>query len=361
MNRRRFLRTSLAGAASLPMLGAALRRPAPTPATTPSNRAEGPPILSCYYLLAHAYTCVPRQIAEDFAWMRGVGVANVAVSILEQDPEHTPRNLDHLFNAAQRAGLGVIAVPSRWGGLVAGAPKVPSAFAASHFDTLVRTREGGYYTSPTFGPMCSVYHEATYGFMAGMLERVLQWPFAALTWDEIKAYERPDYSPSAQQALAPAPDRAAAHRTAVSDFFGRLNAHAKALRPELTTMAMLYANSGEATLSSAAQMAGLDCLGTDGRPWGVADGGTDEQAGKALLGGPGELTLTIARRYGKKSYCLIENHNLATEDYPLLERRLPEVLALGFDHILFYYYPRNLAHPERVMGIFETHLKAFRR
>lgn len=353
MNRRRFLHTSLMGTAVAAMAHNT------GGATSPQ---EGPqahvPELTCYYLLAHAYTCVPRHIAEDFSWMRDAGVSRVAISVLEQDPEHSPHNLDHLFTQAQRMGLQLIAIPSRWGGLVAGAPKVPSAYAASHFHTLVHRPDGQIYASPSFGPMCSIYHPDTLVFMKDMLRAVLKWPFSAVTWDEIKAYERPDYSPAAQAALGTDPGREQRHYAAVSAFFGELNKAIAALRPGTRTMAMLYANSGTAILSQAAQMPHLDYLGTDGRPWHATDGGTDEQHGKVLLGGPGQLTLDLAAQHGKKSYCLIENHNLATADYALLDRRLPEVLRLGFDQIMFYYYPRNLERPEETMAIFQKHLKA---
>ena len=37
------------------------------------------------------------------------------------------------------------------------------------------------------------------------------------------------------------------------------------------------------------------------------------------------------------------------------------VLALGAEHLIYYYYPRNLEDPDRVMGIMAKHLKGRRK
>lgn len=354
MDRRAFLSTGLMASAAAALVPRALRAHADQPGT---NSSRGERI--AYYYRAHTYTCVPRHIREDFAWMRDVGTTAVGITLLEQDLEHIPYNLDILFAEAQRVGLKVLGVPSRWGALVAGAPKVPSAFACSHFDTLVRRKNGDYFTNATFGPMCSVYHPETLAFVTDGLDRMLgRWPFAMLLWDEVKAYHVLDYSPAARAALGERVGDRAAHLQGVTDFFTRANAHIKQKHPQVRTMLMLYANIESDILASAATCGQLDAIGIDGRPWPAGAGGQDEQPGKVLIGPPAERLFAQAHAAGKQSFALIENHNMRTADYALLDRYLPEVLALPYEHLIYYYYPRNLERPDEQMALMRTHLRA---
>jgi len=78
----------------------------------------------------------------------------------------------------------------------------------------------------------------------------------------------------------------------------------------------------------------------------------------ADVGENGERFLAAAKQQNKKSVWLIENHNLKAADIPLLDKRLPEVLAAGADQLIYYYYPRNLQSPDRIMACFKRHLLA---
>ena len=72
----------------------------------------------------------------------------------------------------------------------------------------------------------------------------------------------------------------------------------------------------------------------------------------------GERFLWAAEKYGKNSLWLIENHNMALTDLPIMEVRLPEVLAKDVDHLIYYYYPRNLEDPDKIMDVIAVHLRA---
>src|SRR5262249_44525488 len=111
MDRRQFLENSLAIAIS----GQADRQPA---------RGRSRMKVAAYYLAAHIYTSVPRHIREDMAWMADKGTNYVCVSVLEQDLFAAYENQELIVEEAGRVGMQVLAVPSRWGGLTAGAPKV---------------------------------------------------------------------------------------------------------------------------------------------------------------------------------------------------------------------------------------------
>ena len=39
-----------------------------------------------------------------------------------------------------------------------------------------------------------------------------------------------------------------------------------------------------------------------------------------------------------------------------MDKRLPEVLSLGAEHMIYYYYPRSLEDPDANMAIIAKHL-----
>lgn len=44
-------------------------------------------------------------------------------------------------------------------------------------------------------------------------------------------------------------------------------------------------------------------------------------------------------------------------DLPILEKRLPEVLSKPVDHMIYYYYPRNVEDPDKIMGVIAENLR----
>jgi len=84
------------------------------------------PLLSAYYQRAHMYTIVPPHVREDLKCMAGIGTNVVCIAILEQDLFAAVDNVTLISDEAAKAGMKVFTIASRWGGLVAGSPKVPS-------------------------------------------------------------------------------------------------------------------------------------------------------------------------------------------------------------------------------------------
>ncbi len=70
--------------------------------------------------------------------------------------------------------------------------------------------------------------------------------------------------------------------------------------------------------------------------------------------------LDAARANSKGGMILVETHDLPEQMYEHVDRNLPEVLALGAEHLAYYYYPRNVDDPERLMRIMARHLKGLR-
>ncbi len=313
-------------------------------------------MLSAYYFRQHMYTLVPRYVREDMAWLADVGTDAVAIAILEQDFWASDYNVRFIADEAHRAGMKVLAVPSRWAGVVAGSPKVPSTFSAQHPETLVLDADGQPHKTAVSGVLSSVFHPATEQFMRESVDTLLtQWPIAGIIWDEIKVF-LDDRNPAVAQALGEGYTWAD-YLAGVAGFFGRLNRHAKSTQPDVLTSMFLYADLGEDVLGAMSATDALDEYGCDGRPWREEDGQGPECGTKRLFG-PGERHIAAARASGKRPLMLIENHALTDEQCGWMDRRLPELLVLDVDHWLYYYYGRNCEDPDRVMAVMARHLKA---
>lgn len=306
--------------------------------------------LAAYYFRAHMYTIVPDQVRADMEWMAARGTKIVCLGVLEQDLYAARENIAIIAREAERAGMLLWAVPSRWGGLVAGCPKVPSFFASTHPETWIQDSNGTPHYNGVHGPMTSVHHPETLAFFQDAIQQTLALPFHGLIWDEPKGLQIRDCSSMAREALGgdPAALPVERHVDAMCDFFDALGQYARTVKPEVGLGMFLYANLAGYEVERCARIGGLDYFGCDGRPWADADGGVKEGEGKVLLG-PGERFLAAARGNGKGGLFLIENHAMADADCALMAKRMPEILALAPELLIYYYYPRSLENPNRNM------------
>ncbi len=318
-------------------------------------------LLNAYYFRAHTYTLVPKQVKEDMQWIADIGTDIVSVAVLEQDLFAAVENLEIICEEAARVGMVVYAVPSRWGGLFAGAPKVPSLFSVMHPQTWMLQEDGTPQISTVSGVKSSVHYPETYQFFTESLDKLFQlWDIQGIIWDEPKSYGK-DFSPRAIAALGKDASYAA-HVQATVDFHSRINEHIKEKYPDKTTCLFAYANLKDDTLQRAATAQHLDYFGCDGRPWNSTDVGVQESEGKVLLGNDaGERFLQAAQANGKKTLWLIENHHIATPDIPLMDKRLSEVIEKSVDHLIYYYYPRSVAEPDRAMNVIAQHMKKYKK
>jgi hypothetical protein len=329
-----------------------------------------PDWITAYYFRAHMYTLVPRHVREDMQWMKDAGCNSLSISLLEQDLFAAVENIDIVANEAAKRGLKLLATPSRWAGLTAGAPKVPSLFSARHPETWMLAEDGKPAPSPRVsGVLSSVHHPLTFQFFCETLDEAFaKFPLSGIVWDEPKAY-RADFSKAARENLGPNPKRED-HWRATSAFFSRVNKHIRAKHPGKTISLFTQAHNNLVQTEIAAQVEELDYFGCDGRPWDLE---TDKQwaplpgeepsesgKGKVLLG-RGEKIMELARKYKKKTLFLAENHNLPAKMIPAMEAGLPKALALNPDHLIFYYYPRNIEDPDRNMAVIAAALKNYLR
>lgn len=350
MNRRKFLiNTSLATTGlSLGLLSKGF----PIVPYSGTNK-----LLNAYYFRAQMYTMVPHQVREDLEWMKDIGTDIVSVGILEQDLYAAVENVEIICNEAEKLGMQVYAVPSRWGGMFAGAPKVPSIFTSKNPQTWILEENGKPYYNAR-GPVSSVHYPEVLDFFYDALRKTLTlWNIKGIIWDEPKSY-RPDYSAKAVEKLGREASQVD-YIKAVTAFHGKINRFVKDNFPETTTSLFNYAQIDDKIIKQTGDIDGLDYFGADGRPWGPDDQGTEEQEGKTLLGN-GERHLKVAKELVKKSLWLIENHNMPSEDIALMDKRMPEILACNVDQLIYYYFPRNLDKPYDTMKILSKHLKAYK-
>lgn len=301
--------------------------------------------LNAYYLRAHMYTMVPGQVREDMKWMAGHGTQSVSVAVLEQDLFAAVENIEIICNEAEKEGMKVFIVPSRWGGMVAGAPKVPSLFSAHNPQTWILDQEGNPLKSNVSGVISSIYYQETLDFFKETILKVCNlWDISGVIWDEIKSYSRMDYSPKAIEKYG-GPPVWEQYINDVTEFFGNVNQVVKEKFPETKTIAFLYAQSPDQVINSAAAMKNLDYFGLDGRPWYASDGGTNEGKNKTILDHYPRFK-KVCKNNNKGLFVLIENHNMEKKDYGLMKKRSAEIKDLDIDMLTYYYYPRNIEEPD---------------
>ncbi|HBC88375.1 MAG TPA: hypothetical protein DCZ94_15610 [Lentisphaeria bacterium] len=317
--------------------------------------------VTAYYFRAHTYTIVPRHVREDMEWMADHGTDAISIGVLEQDLFAAIENYQIICEEARRVGMQTFATPSRWGGLVAGCPKVPSIFCARHPEAAVRNPDG----SPLIdwiGTKASVHHPATFAFFCSTTKKMLDLlPLSGIIWDEVKTLEEKDFSDAAKKALTGKNmDDLTVHIDATANFFDAIGGEALKMKPDLKISMFLYASLHGYPVERCAKIRNLHYFGCDGRPFGKNDMGQAKAAAKKeskFLCDTGPYFAEVARKNGKGPLWLVENHALKEEDVPAMDKRLPEILSMDVEHLIYYYYPRSLKDPDRNMNVIGGHLK----
>ena len=304
------------------------------------QQRSGRKYLNAFYYRAQMYTMVPHQIQEDMKWLANAGTNAITIAVLEQDFDAASENIQFIIKEANKVGMDVIATPSRWGGIVAGAPKVPSVFTIRNPQTWVLNKDGSAFDTSITGRISSINNEETYQFIQNQVDKLFQnWNFKGIIWDEPKTISL-DYSPAAIKKFGKDPTMDQQIQANV-DFYSRINKHIKTKFPDKSTSFFIYASFDDETIKKLAKIQYLDYFGADGRPWNQKDGGQLECEGKTLLGNQGQRFIDAAHSNNMKSMLLMENHNLPSADIHLLEKGMPELLKMDVDQLIYYYYPRT--------------------
>lgn len=315
--------------------------------------------IAMHYMNHGFFVHNPRQIAADLDDMAAMGCRDVVYSLLEQDDFFCPRTVEAHFDRARRAGLKVHVIPGRHGGLFAGAPKVPSLYAAAHPEFCVRREDGGVYGSD-IGVFLCPSHPETFAFLTESITRLVErYGVDGIVYDEPKTpfvpcwcgrcrAERGDRTPEAHR------------RDALIEFMARVTAQVAARHPGVEQTLFIDGSYGDDLARGWAEQCTLAAFGTDGPVTGHRVREPDDLICKTALLERAPSILQMARETGKRSYLLVENFLVHRKDFDRLEAEVYAVADLGPDAMGFYYYGSNNDDPETLMEIVRRLVRTIR-
>lgn len=360
MKRRDFTKLSLTGLAAAGILGI------PYACATANEKRKTPSLINNLYYRANTYHYNPTHIAADMQWMADHGSHAVTIALSEVDFEKAHRNVETIISKAHKHGLKVFFVTSRWAGVFAGAPKMPSIFAAQHPHTWSLGADGKPYFHSS-GPICSIYYPEVKQFFLDTLDKSFNnFGFDGVVWDEPKAYQM-DYSAFAKAELKQlsgfetgSGNALITHEGNYCEFISLLNDHIKKNHGDKVINFFAYPYLTDTWIEQASGIRHLDYFGADGRAWPQSDVRNTYKGKKFLIGdgATGSRYIEKATEKKLKSMVLIENFQAAKADYPLYEAYLDEIIPMA-DQFAYYYYPRSCEEPDTVMQLITNKLKQY--
>jgi len=313
--------------------------------------------LTAYYFMGQDLGIVRRHVREDLEWMADAGTDNVAIGVHEFQLDRLGScGIEIICSEAERVGIQVHAIASRWAGLIAGWPTAAGMFSATHPEAWMRNADG----TPVIrnfagGAICSFYHPATLELFQTSITRMLdQWPFAGIIWDEPKTLEDEDHSEAALKILGE-PSRGETHVRHMAEFFSTATRHARAKKPDLTISCFVYAHFSDMIMKHFAAMDGLDYFGIDGlcRP----NPGTYPRF-KTVFGNMDRAN-AACKAAGVKSMCLIETG----PGIPLEQTigYVKEFIQTPIDNLMYYYYGSCVTPMDGYMREMKTVMRDWRQ
>jgi len=291
------------------------------------------------------------------AFLADHGFDAIAAGVHEEQYRQ-PLGLELVCEEAHRAGLEVLAIPSRWAGLIAGWPVLAGHFAASRPDVWMRDADGAPIVKGFCGPLCSVHHPDVRAYAIAKTEEILRtWDLDGIVWDELKTLTETDHHPLALEACA-GPAEGAAQIAATCELFAACNRAARAVQPDLHICSFIYAHFDDAILEPWSATEGFDDVGCDGKVWRAEDSAS---VGPKLLLEHAPRYVARAKDLGRRSLALIETQSLDAAQAALTLERLDELLAMGLDHLMVYYQPLVKEPAAQITGRIAPRLGAWRR
>ncbi|MBQ0734680.1 hypothetical protein [Aquimarina celericrescens] len=349
MKRRDFTKITALGAIGTSILGIPYA----------CNVAKGdkkPSLINNLYYRANTFHYNPAHIAADMQWMADHGTNALTMAISEVDFNTAEQNIETIINEAHKRGIKVFFVTSRWAGVFAGAPKMPSIFAAKNPHTWSLNKKGKPYFHSS-GPICSIYYPEVFNFFIEHLDKAfMTWDLDGVVWDEPKAYQL-DYAPNARETLGERPS-VETHEANYCEFISKLNDHIRNKHGNKIINFFAYPYLSNSFIEEASKIRHLDYYGADGRAYPKAEKPESFRGKKYLIGEGkvGKRYIEKATEKKLKSMVLIENFNTQIQEYPLLEKHLDTIITMA-DQFAYYYYPRSCAEPDKAMQLITKHLK----
>ncbi|MBV6646802.1 MAG: hypothetical protein KI790_15195 [Cyclobacteriaceae bacterium] len=351
MKRRDFAKTTLAASLGASMLNL-------PSCSFPQKGGKKPSLINNIYYRANTFSMVPRHVAQDMQWMADHGSNALTIAISEQDFLHAYRNIELICSEAAKRNLKVFFVTSRWAGVFAGAPKLPSIFAALNPHTWSLDKRGKPHFHSS-GPICSIYYPEVFDFFISSIDKAFQtWDLAGIIWDEPKAYLM-DYSMEAIESLGEN-GTVQEHEVNYCRYISRLNDHIHRNYPDKTISFFAYPYLSDSWIEAASEIRHLDYFGADGRPYAKKDGEGITSTKKYILGEEKSAMryVRVAREKNLKSMVLIENFSMKVSHHHVVEKRLDEIIE-SVDQFAYYYYPRSCEDPDASMKLIADYVKKY--
>lgn len=360
MKRRDFTKITTLGALGTSILGI------PYACSVASEKVKKPSLINTLYYRANTFHYNPAHIATDMQWMADHGTNALTMAISEVDFGNAERNIETIITEAHKRSIKVFFVTSRWAGVFAGAPKMPSIFAAKNPHTWSLNEKGKPYFHSS-GPICSIYYPEVHDFFIEHLDKAFNtWDLDGVVWDEPKSYQM-DYSAFAKAKFQDIPgyktgekEALAIHEGNYCNFISVLNDHIKNEHGDKVINFFAYPYLTGSWIEQASKIRHLDYFGADGRAYPNTEKPETYTGKKFLLGkgNVGKRYIEKAAEKKLKSMVLIENFKTNPNEYALLEKHLDTIIPMA-DQFAYYYYPRSCAEPDKVMQLITKHLKKF--
>jgi len=295
--------------------------------------------LSAYYFTGMNLCTVREHVRTDMQRLADWGYDAINLCIHEFQFDKQPRGAELVIQEAHRVGLKVIAVPSRICGMIAGWPPLGGNFMFGRPDLWLLQEDGSPLIQFSCGPVASLACPEIKEHMVRCTERILdQFDVDALLWDEVKYFDYADHHPEAlKQFGGPLKGEQMAH--AAMDILSACNDAARAKRPGIPITSFVYARTEDWAVDIWAEKGGFDEIGLDGRPGTAEDFAEDGVPHEKCILSNADRFLDAAERNECRSYALLETQNLNAKEAQITMKRLPEIIAKGFDHLSIYYHP----------------------
>lgn len=296
-------------------------------------------LLTAYCLSYGNWTVIPRQWERVFADMRECGFDAVDLSFSESEERYAMRTFEQQVRLAHRCGLKVLAIPSRIGGRLAGAPFMAGYWLVNHPEAQVPGHPGlGCLESPEFNAWSE-------GFIRMMAE---SFDIDGIIWDEPKGVDTICMHPATLARFGPNPTREDMYKSSL-DYLTRLTATAKRIRPELNFTIFNMPGTPSEFTAACGRIPGIDYTGFDGTCCEQSFFHEPPRRFKPTVRQMWARTCREAAGSRTGTFALIENMLIPDSELAAYEEELAATLReVSPDHLSCYYYGHNNQSAERI-------------
>ena len=143
--------------------------------------------------------------------------------------------------------------------------------------------------------------------------------------------------------------------------FSTINRLLKQEFGDLRIACFIYANSKQQHVDCCASIELFDEFGCDGKCYEPGESSVGEGGDTKVLLGDNDTRFAAAARMNECiPFTLLETQLLDETAMNLTLSRMPEFLSAKTGHLVYYYYPYGLAHPERFMPALGEAMAAWR-